>query len=99
MSDDNKLRDFQVAKALDKFSKDAKEQDLRDSFASSSPVTFKMVRRVWSEGEIDWLNDHQRHSFMSLWAMLNYEYADAMLLERTNSTIRKEHERRKSFTS
>lgn len=53
----------------------------RDYFAASAPVGFGVVLRVWGDPDVNLHDDTTRRAFMSVWAMLRGEYADAMLAE------------------
>lgn len=55
---------------------------LRDFFASKSPITFEQVKKVYGDDNPDMADDLTRKVFYGTWALMNYEYADAMLSER-----------------
>lgn len=61
---------------------------LRDYLAAHAPVGATMALAVW--GKDSQLagppaDDKARAAFMAVWALLRYEYADAMLAERKES--------------
>lgn len=51
---------------------------LRDYFAAKAPVTFDVVTLAYG-GEPSITQDVDRAAFFAVWAMLQYEYADAMI--------------------
>jgi hypothetical protein len=53
----------------------------RDYFAANSPIGFGVALRVWGDPDVDLNDDTTRAAFLSVWAMLRGEYADAMLAE------------------
>jgi hypothetical protein len=57
---------------------------LRDYFAAQAPIDAKMVLAVWGDESLAGppSDDRARASFMAVWALLRYEYADAMLEHR-----------------
>jgi hypothetical protein len=63
---------------------------LRDYLAARAPIDFTFAMRVfgWSDdnGPSHLTHDADRASFMSVWALLRYEYADAMMAERADPT-------------
>lgn len=52
---------------------------LRDYFAAKAPVDFGMVAALWGDDQISLHDDRTRAAFIAVWAMLRYEWADAML--------------------
>ena len=55
--------------------------NLRDWFAAQAPITFEVVMLTYG-GEPHITQDVDRAAFFAVWAMLRYEYADAMLAAR-----------------
>ena len=55
---------------------------LRDKFAMHSPVTFDMVLKVWGDDNVNLVDDRIRLAFMTVWTLMNYEYADVMIWQR-----------------
>jgi hypothetical protein len=55
---------------------------LRDEFALHAPIDFNAALRLWGDADADLVNDANRVTFMMLWAMHRYDYADAMLAQR-----------------
>lgn len=55
---------------------------LRDQFASSAPVTLEQVLAVFGDPDANMQGNHTRVAVYALWAMMRYEYADAMMTER-----------------
>lgn len=53
----------------------------RDELAAKAPITWEMVLRVWGDADTDLQEDLARTGFMAIWAMLCYEWADAMIEE------------------
>ena len=53
---------------------------LRDYFAARAPITYDEVVRIYGCAMPN--DDVGRASFMTVWALLRYEYADAMLVQR-----------------
>lgn len=51
---------------------------LRDWFAGQAPVTFEVAMLAYGR-EPHILQDADRAAFFAVWAMLRYDYADAML--------------------
>lgn len=60
----------------------------RDALAKDAPITIELVEKVWL-GEIDWSNDNTRTCVFAVWALLRYEWADAMIKE-SDSTAREQ---------
>lgn len=54
---------------------------LRDYFASKSPITFDQVKKVYGDENPNLMDDLTRKVFYGIWALMNYEYADAMVEE------------------
>lgn len=57
---------------------------LRDYFAAHAPVDAKMALAVWGKDANlagPPADDAARAAFMAVWALLRYEYADAMVAE------------------
>lgn len=57
---------------------------LRDYFAAHAPVSFEMACQCWGDHSPQ-TDDRARASFAAVWALLRYEYADAMLAERNRA--------------
>lgn len=55
---------------------------LRDEFAMRAPVEMLMVHALWGEGEVNFADSTTRRAFLAIWAMLCYEWADAMMEQR-----------------
>lgn len=55
---------------------------LRDYFAAHAPIDWDVAMRFWGRGKAPY-TDQDRAMFFAVWTMLRYEYADAMLKERT----------------
>lgn len=56
----------------------------RDFFASTAPITFGDVVKVYGSVP-DVGNDLTRACFFSVWSLMKFEYADAMMAERKKS--------------
>jgi hypothetical protein len=59
---------------------------LRDEFAMRAPVELLMVHAVWGDGEVNLSDTTTRRAFLAVWAMLCYEWADAILEQRAEPT-------------
>lgn len=55
---------------------------LRDWYAGRAPIGFNMVCKVWGSDDPALTEDPTRAGFFAVWAMLCFEWADAMLAER-----------------
>lgn len=57
---------------------------LRDYYAAHAPVDVKMALVAWGDPKLAGppSDDEGRAAFMAVWALLRYDYADAMLEER-----------------
>lgn len=55
---------------------------LRDQFAATAPITLDQVLAVSGDPDADMQGDHTRVAVYALWAIMRYEYADAMMAER-----------------
>lgn len=55
---------------------------LRDYFAAKAPVDFGVAVAVWGENRLALDEDRTRAVFLTVWAMIRYEWADAMLAAR-----------------
>lgn len=60
---------------------------LRDYFAAKAPVAFGMAVAVWGDDQLALHDDRTRAAFLAVWAMLHYEWADAMLAARGNDRL------------
>jgi hypothetical protein len=67
-------------KAMQKNIEDKRRQDLLDQFAMHSPI--QAIDVVQIHGRSDLRTDSARVAFLSTWAFMNYEYAEAMLRQR-----------------
>lgn len=63
----------------------ASEVTLRDHFAVKAPIDFNVVCRAWGGDDPNLLEDKTRAAFFAVWALLRYEWADAMLAERAKT--------------
>lgn len=50
----------------------------RDHFAACAPINFDIVGKIFG-GEASVAVDGDRAAFMAVWAMVSFEYADAMM--------------------
>ena len=55
---------------------------LREHFAANAPIDSHAAGAAYG-GPIDWHSDSDRAAFFAVWAMLRFEYADAMLAARS----------------
>lgn len=55
---------------------------LRDQLAAHAPVDFMAAHQTYGR-ELNLNSDQERAAFFAVWALLRYEYADAMLHERS----------------
>lgn len=74
MTDEKKVQDLIDA--------EYKRIALRDQLAATAPITLDQVLTVFGDPEADMLDDHTRAAVYGIWAMMRYEYADAMMTER-----------------
>lgn len=58
------------------------EESLRDTLAMHAPISYEVALAVWGDDSPYLHQDLSRASFFSVWAMLQYEWADAMLTAR-----------------
>lgn len=65
----------------------------RDVLAKDAPITIELVEKAWI-GEIDWCNDNTRSCVFAVWALLRYEWADAMIRE--SDSVRREQAAREA---
>lgn len=62
-------------------------KELQD-LAFKAPITFEMACSAWGDTP-DFSHDKVRETFFAVWALLNFEWAEAMMneAERRNQTL------------
>jgi len=55
-----------------------------DYLAANAPVTFEMAMKSWGDEDVNLVDDGNRKAFFAMWAYLTYEYAEAMMEERSD---------------
>ena len=55
------------------------DEDLRLAVLANSPITFEFALKVWGDPDVNLHDDTTRHCFFAVWALVQYEYADAVI--------------------
>lgn len=58
--------------------------DTVEMLALQAPITFEMVCKAWGDDNPNLINDATRKAFFSVWALMCFEWAEAMIAENDN---------------
>ncbi len=55
------------------------EMDVHEMLAMKAPITFEIAAKAWGDEDVNLCDDKTRNCFFAVWALLNFEWAEAMV--------------------